>query len=72
MARVLLGYAAVLFAGIVLGIEVMTLLGQIGLRAGESAAVDQVTPWPLHLVWLVGAALFAVLGYRLLQRPPWR
>jgi hypothetical protein len=72
MPRILLGYAAVLFAGIVLGIELMTLLGQVGLKAGESAAVDQTTPWALHLVWLIGAALFALLGYRLLHRPPWR
>jgi hypothetical protein len=74
--RLLLGYGLVVGAGLILGIELMTLLGALGGRAGASAAVTGParSAWydsPLagafvHAGWVALAATLAAAGWRLL------
>jgi hypothetical protein len=78
--RLLLGYGLVVGAGLILGIELMTLLGALGARSGASAAVTAPATgaWydsPLatafvHAGWVALAAALAVAGWRLLYGRP--
>jgi hypothetical protein len=78
--RLLLGYGLVVGAGLILGVELMTLLGAVGARAGASEAAPAAAPgaWydtPLaaafvHAGWVALAAALAVAGWRLLYGRP--
>lgn len=73
--RLLLAYALVVAAGVILGVELMSLLGAVGLRAGASTAAlgaareARLDAAPVHALWVALAAVLGWAGWRLLRRP---
>ncbi|HEU4698742.1 MAG TPA: hypothetical protein VFS40_06145 [Gemmatimonadales bacterium] len=74
--RLLLAYAMIILAGIILGIELMTLLSAVGLRAGASEAIGnaagdaRLAAAPVHALWVALAAALGWAGWRLLRQTP--
>ena len=67
MVRSGLGYGLVLLAGLLLGFEAITVLARVGLLGGASALVEPAALGWVDALWMAGAAVLAVAGYRVLR-----